>query len=91
MSLETIINFLLSSYALFALPIAVASSIAVLLLPIFYILAGITVFGLWFGIFFLCGPSNPLSETLNLLTGGVRRRKDELLNLAVQLSARLPQ
>jgi type IV secretory pathway TraG/TraD family ATPase VirD4 len=142
MSLETFINFLLSSYAPLALPIAVGASIAVLLLPVFYILArgqairrsatgrgrsfwatlwsgllffaipiaiiswisiggrqlvlnrggildeklaqrlavliGIAVFGVWLGIFFLCRPSSPLSETINLLTGGVRRRKDEL-------------
>jgi type IV secretory pathway TraG/TraD family ATPase VirD4 len=142
MSLEILINFLLTSYAPLALPLAIGASIAVLLLPIFYILArgqairrsatgrgrsfwaslwagllffaipiaivswvsiggremvlnrggildeklaqrlavltGIAVFGLWLGIFFLCRPSSPLSEALNLLTGGVRRRKDEL-------------
>jgi type IV secretory pathway TraG/TraD family ATPase VirD4 len=42
------------------------------------ILTGFAVIGLWFGIFFLCRPGSRLSETLNLLTGGVRRRKDEL-------------
>lgn len=142
MSLEILINFLLTSYAPMALPIAIGASIVLLLLPIFYILArgqairrsasgqgrsfwaslwavllffavpiavvpwisiggrelvlnrggildeklaqrlvvltGIAVFGVWLGIFFLCRPSSPLSETLNLLTGGVRRRKDEL-------------
>ena len=142
MSLEIIINFLLTSYAPLALPVAISASIAILLMPFFYILArgqairrsatrqgrsfwttlwamllffaipiaviswvsiagrewvlnrggildeklaqrlailtGFAVIGLWFGVFLLCRPGSRLSETLNLLTGGVRRRKDEL-------------
>ena len=142
MNLEMMINFLLTTYAPLALPLAIGASIAILFTPFFYVLArgqairrsatgqgrrfwgtlwaillffavpvaviswmsiagrewvlnrggilddklaqrlailtGFAVIGLWFGIFFLCRPGSRLSETLNLLTGGVRRRKDEL-------------
>jgi hypothetical protein len=42
------------------------------------ILIGFATLVLWIGLFMLTRPGTPFSETLNLLTGGVRRRKDNL-------------
>jgi type IV secretory pathway TraG/TraD family ATPase VirD4 len=142
MTLQNILNLVLTTYAPIALPIAIGASSAVLILPIFYILArgqairrsadgagrsrwatiwafllffavplaiiswvsiagrelvlnrggilderttqrilvliSIATVGIWLGLFWLTRPSSPLSEALNLLMGGVRRRKDDL-------------
>jgi type IV secretory pathway TraG/TraD family ATPase VirD4 len=142
MNAEAIVNQLLTAYAPFALPFAVVASVAVMVLPLAYILArgqairrsadgkgrsrwatawavlllfvvpiavvswvsvagrelvlqrggvlderttariviviGVATVGAWVLLWWLTRPSSPLSEALSLLTGGVRRRKDDL-------------
>jgi type IV secretion system protein VirD4 len=142
MNVQQVVNSLLTTYATFALPIAIGATIAMLLMPFLYIAArgqairrsaegsgssraatiwallfvllvplaavswvsiagrelvlmrggildertiqrmlvitGAAIVGLWMGFFWLIRPGSALSEALNLLMGGVRRRKDDL-------------